>query len=373
METYKYYYNDIYEGNIEAEELASAFMSKQIEPNAIEVTIDRLVLGIEERLDSYIAENEYALSYNGSEKVDRTIQKFSYKDWKEGRIKANDVDELYETEAIATDTLYFIKITQALAYLNMLSEALHQLVITFSEGVYKISFVKETLLDEEISKIESELKYLKDEYPELHSKALRGEDERFSLESDEVYKAIYNGFYTLRDNDIAFTIIFKYKYLHWLLWLKNPNREKLMQPSFYEEKEYQTEWLARAYGIWEREVPPFKLKTRKTDIVSYSWPNLFKDPRQADKILVLLSEFLSDTGQWITGKSGRHLMALYSELKQKGYLKSVLSGANVACAFNQQFGTTLESRNFQPGELSKADDYRENFFSIPTYHPDTTP
>ena len=120
--------------------------------------------------------------------------------------------------------------------------------------------------------------------------------------------------------------------------------------------------------IYKDELEP---KPKNSKPKSLTWQNLFKDPKQADKILILLSEYLSSTGEWTAGKAGRYLVALCTELEKKGYFKkdSAITNPIKAAAFNKQFGVNLSAKIFQPEERNKAEDYREYFNHFPIYNP----
>lgn len=150
--------------------------------------------------------------------------------------------------------------------------------------------------------------------------------------------------------------------------LANPYIKKGNIPDKPRVDSFIARWIAKKEKELENETIQAPAKNQPTK--SYSWEELFKDPKQAPIILNLLSEFLSSTGEWNTGKPGRYLVALCMELESNGYFINEIALTNPAKAeaFNKQFGTTLSDKNFQPGQRHKAEDYRE-FFNIPPYKP----
>lgn len=96
-----------------------------------------------------------------------------------------------------------------------------------------------------------------------------------------------------------------------------------------------------------------------------TFKTLFKDGEHEKLIIEKVKEYLSESGDWITEPKGRYLVALFSVLLEKGYLKNTFSAPQISGAFNNKFGTNLSGKIFQPSELLDASNYKEHFKLIP--------
>ncbi|MCP2042627.1 hypothetical protein [Pontibacter sp. HSC-36F09] len=324
---------------------------------------------------SYHGDSEYSGVYD-----------FGYMDWYNGLISDDEIEMLCEDNKFSTISASYIYALKSLAYLKMLSNGLWERTYPI-ETSFKYSFMKREMLADEINKARAEIEEFRSAYPEVYANALRGIDERRDLTSDVVIDTLSSKRNYYMGPDTAFEIIIKARYLSWLLWLNNPDSDKLPEPRFEEEAKpiiYELLSLNRQLDEYKEDAEPFwrtelrnaglimpdkpnSNQPHKRELINYTWPKLFKDSKQAGRILELISEHLSDTGQWL--ENGRTLVALYAELKQKGYLKQNFSGERVANALNRQFGTSFDKRNFQPGDLLKAESYQDRFSHIPPYKP----
>jgi hypothetical protein len=285
--------------------------------------------------------------------------KYTYEDWVNGNVQAEYLHKIKDD--ISPEDYSKIEQLTREAFIKKINDSIKAFRRVFFVHL-NMSLVKDDVLSEWIYRIEARIKDFKDHKSFAVFAALSGGDgrNRFLTASEideylsfDVDKAHFNVVFALYNKiekgSEALDYIILVNFLKWLNWFKQKQldtaTEPFVQPILNSEEESAA--IAKISKV-------------------YSWQGLFKDIEQADKVLALLSEFLTDTGQWKTSNVGRHLMALCSELKQKGYLKQNLSSSIVANAFNIQFGTKLTPKNFQPGELLKAEDYRDNFRHIPT-------
>ncbi|WP_187262634.1 hypothetical protein [Pontibacter beigongshangensis] len=300
------------------------------------------------------------------------IAKYTYQDWANGKIEPFNLISLFLKKEISEEDFGKIATQQHKAFLYYLDIAFDALKRNFLEE-YNESLLKEEFLDYNISGYKHILDTIRSEHEEIITSALNtGYDGRFELTKSEVdtyLSATVDSkqmeifvFHFTTDLDDAgiefekeqkapFRYILRSNFYKWLVWFKGQQESKNSEPGLKINSESM----------------PKIVEELMSSHVNYTWKDLFIDKEQADIILNTISEYISDTGQWLEEPKGRTLQALCSELKKKGYLKLVLSANQIANAFNTEFGTDLTSRNFQPGELAKGDIYRDKFHHIPIF------
>ncbi|MCJ8165523.1 hypothetical protein MKJ04_11790 [Pontibacter sp. E15-1] len=315
------------------------------------------------------------------------VYTYSYVDWLEGKIPPEDVSPLIENRELSSIDGGKIYASQCLAYLLMLRGELEYRVLGEFLESYTHSFLKKELVEEELVKLRKDILLFKERLPEKYYDALLGTDGRTLLTSNQIHNILNReGEVHLTDGDTTFEIIVKFKHLDWLTWLSSISQERTQEYSYVD-----LDILAIDYcdSLFENDMEKFQngidffgKRTGSNTVVpaqrttSHAPPrtfqSLFKHPKQAEKILKLVEENLSSTGQWITEPRGRYLVALYCELQAKGYLIKSLSAPIIAVSFKNQFDVQLSSKVYQPQERNKANDYRDYFKHIPPCQPSTT-
>lgn len=310
------------------------------------------------------------------------MYKYTYQDWQEETINPKDLYSLKTKGELNPDDYRRIKEEQEfIAKERIEAELVGN--IDFFISIYTQTFVKEAFLDNYIASVQEELDNVKLRYPNIYREVLWGIDGRdeytyndlayynyiITKEADEIpeeddYSEIRRMLKrTLKEglhhiHSIHFEIdqrevIIALKFLHWLKWFKEQDAQI---NSVVNEKFYR---MALKEGD----------KVKSHAKVKYiTWPELFIEPKQAEKILELIKEHLSSSGEWITYPKSRYLVALCLELENKGYFLSsnTISNPIKAIAFRIQFGN-ISTKNFQPEERNKAEDFREYFKHIPPY------
>jgi len=306
---------------------------------------------------------------------------YSYNDWLEGNILPEDILPLRLNGEISFESYYLIYVNQSLAYIKMIKYELFLRVYNGFFQNFNVSLLKEEFIKYEMEEIKNSILVFKERFPESYNNALRGEDERTLLTSEQVMKVLKLDKSLVMDTDTAFEVIVRYKNLQWLQWLSEVDIKKVKDIRAFEieavdyfetllEPEVKNLMkMLNDIGLkTEDETAQNKLLLKKP--TAYTFPRLFINPSQSDKILKLIEEHLSSTGQWLTEPKGRHLVALYTELQSKGYLNQNLSAPMIAVSFKSQFGVQLASKNFQPQKRNDAEDYREHFQHIPYFKSD---
>jgi hypothetical protein len=290
--------------------------------------------------------------------------KYTYQNWVKGELDKEDLFLI--SNEIAPDD--FKKILSRLeeAFLKRVTD----LVNTYKNEFlpyYEKSFVKDDALVEFIKDIELKVQEIKDSQQQVYLDVVNGADGRYNLTSKEVEEYLifdlskigWLAIYDLKeeiDKDVSHLgYIVKVNLLKWLYWFREQQLQDKSEPIINVSRSYTEKEIA---NVIEKNIV-------------LSWPSIFKDPKQSEVVINLISEHLSNSHQWVTEPKGRHIVALFLELKKKGYLKSdrAITNPMMAKAFTKQFGVELVPENFQPKKSELADGYRENFEHIPHYTP----
>lgn len=294
--------------------------------------------------------------------------KYTYQDWVEGKVEVPSSPHGVPFIPVVWPNLGLVSREDANRIIQQQREAYKYLIDKYTQefiwlflDCYESTFVPHYYLTVNIEELEHKIADFKNKYRPAWNMVMMFADGHQELTYEDI-QLIYSENYDNSELSRSFVtdghrfrLISYINQLQWLKWFKEQEEENLNNT---QKQHYQT-----ASGFSSKE----ELSESKVSS-NYTWPNLFLDTKQANKILALLSEYISDTGQWL--ENGRTLVALYAELKQKGYLKQNLSGEKVANALNRQFGTNFNSRNFQPADLLKAESYRDRFTYIPPYVPE---
>jgi hypothetical protein len=314
--------------------------------------------------------------------------KYTYQDWQEENIIPKDLDSLRSKGELSIDDYNRIRdeqrITAIEVFDSLLDDNIRYFLTLYSKTQVKVSFLEyyKSVLQKEIDEI-------KFRYPNEYREVLWGFDGRY----DYTYHDIAYINYTLEQRKSTFKATDEFEsYVDQKILVKNFYRFKHIAPVYSEVDKISLagalrfmEWL-----VWfkESEVKESSIKNDlyhksasletkkepsqgKNKVKFITWVELFKDSKQADKILQLVKEHLSHEGQWETFPKSRYLVALCIELEKKGYFKNGSTTTNPmkAIAFRIQFGS-ISPKNFQPEERNRAEAFREYFKHIPPYKPE---
>lgn len=297
------------------------------------------------------------------------MEKYTYQDWLDGKV-SNPLSENFSEKDFD-----LIRKEQKEACLKWLKNGFESMKNGYAE-FYDTAILPELQLEKDIANTSSILSELQESIDEVYFmlpllfdvETLSPEFSRERVVNAQLYDLntrlpeeaeimLFNDLFYKKKKFAPFAYVVHSYFLKWLQWFQ---KEKIQ-----ENKEPAIPKATR--GNYKESINTSILARR-----NFSWESLFIDPEQAATILALLSEHLSSTGQWLTAPKGRYLVALCTELESKGYFKSdnTISNPVKALAFNTQFGVNLSTKNFQPEERNKAEDYREHFKKhIPPYTP----
>ncbi|NDK56813.1 hypothetical protein [Pontibacter fetidus] len=281
--------------------------------------------------------------------------KYTYQAWREGKSLPPDLTRLVFFSELTEEDYIRISGEQHKAFKYVVESELKQRIERF---LYKFdeTALKSHQIELEILGQEEGLAKKKEQFPDAYdiaaSNHLKVGEGLTYKEIQKIYsKDNKESEFVLAINciDSPLRLIVDLEFLQWLKWLhkKEKKAEDVLFSKFYENA----------------------CDSNHGDILeNNNWSSLFKDPTEADKILDLIAEHLSSSGQWLTEPKGRYMVALCTELEYKGYFKNT-SNTVKASSFNAQFGLSLNQKNFQPNRRGDADFYRENFSCIPPYKP----
>ena len=106
-------------------------------------------------------------------------------------------------------------------------------------------------------------------------------------------------------------------------------------------------------------LPKTKLKKGKKETV---WEDLFIDRNDANKIIGLISEHLTQTGQW--KEKPIALVALCTVLENKGYFVNSITDKTKAVAFKNKFDMNIDDSLFKRSKRDSACLYEKLFQNI---------